>query len=82
MPPPRHPLIQVDLILEQGRPGTSLLVLDIPGGGVDLNIKIPGCVCWGSENVPILKDALGKKNIPILKGSLHTSYPYYGVISS
>ena len=26
-------------------------------------------MCWGSENIPIMKDALGKKNIPILKGS-------------
>ena len=33
------------------------------------SIKIPGCVCWGSENVPILKAALGKKKIPILKVS-------------
>ena len=39
------------------------------GGGGNSSIKMPGCVCWGSENVPILKDALGRKNIPILKGS-------------
>ena len=39
------------------------------GGGVDSSIKMPGCVCWVSENVPILKDPLGKKNIPILNGS-------------
>ena len=29
-----------------------------PGG--DSSIKMPGCVCLGSENVPILKDALEK----------------------
>ena len=28
-----------------------------------------GCVYWGSENIPIMKDALGKKNIPISKVS-------------
>ena len=43
---------------------------------------MPGCVCWGSENAAILKDALGKKIIPILNGSPHTSYPYCGVILS
>ena len=41
----------------------------MPGGGGgeggDSSINIPGCVCWGSENVPILKYALGKK-MPIL----------------
>ena len=30
-----------------------------------------GCLCWGSENVPIMKDALGKQNIPILRFSAH-----------
>ena len=25
------------------------------------NARMCVCVCWGSENVPILKDALGKK---------------------
>ena len=42
------------------------------GGGGDSSIKMPGCVCWGSQNVPILKGALGKKkniDLPILKGS-------------
>ena len=40
------------------------------GGGGTASLKVgPGCVCWGSENVPILKDASGRKNIPILKGS-------------
>ena len=34
------------------------------GGGGDSSIKMPRCVCWGSENVPILKDALGKKIYP------------------
>ena len=56
------------------------------GGGGEgeerLQYKKPGCMCWGSENVPILKDALGQKTITILKGSMHTSYPYYGVIRS
>ena len=51
---------------------TPLLVQDIRqvAQGDDSGIKMPGCVCWGSENVPIMKDALGQKNIPILKGSL------------
>ena len=42
-----------------------------PGGrgGDDSSIKMTECVCWGSENVPILKDALGENNLPILKGS-------------
>ena len=31
-----------------------------PGRGGHLSIKMPGCMCCGSENVPILKDALGK----------------------
>ena len=34
------------------------------GGGGDSNIKMHGCVCWGSENVPILRDALGNKTYP------------------
>ena len=42
--------------------------LQHPGGGGG-SVKMPGCVCWGSENVPILKYVLVKKNIPILKGS-------------
>ena len=25
-----------------------------PGGGGDSNMKMPGCVCWVSENGPIL----------------------------
>ena len=29
-----------------------------PQGG-DSSIKMPECVCWGFENEPILKDALG-----------------------
>ena len=37
--------------------------------------EMPGCVCWGSENVPIMMDASGKKNIPILKESSATKYP-------
>ena len=28
------------------------------GGGGALQYEMPGCVCWGSENVPIMKDAL------------------------
>ena len=34
------------------------------GGGGDSSIKMPRCVCWGSKDVPILKDALGKKAYP------------------
>ena len=40
------------------------------GGGGDSCIKMPGCVCRGSENVPILKDALGKKKHTHIKGFL------------
>ena len=29
------------------------------GGGGGATIKMPRCVCWGSGNVPILKDHLG-----------------------
>ena len=39
------------------------------GGGGGSSIKMPGFVYWGSENVPILKDVLGKNYIAILKGS-------------
>ena len=39
------------------------------GGGGGLQHEIPTCMCRGSENVPIMKDAYGHKNIPILKGS-------------
>ena len=31
------------------------------GGGGDSSIKMPECVCSESENLPILKDGLGKK---------------------
>ena len=30
-----------------------------------LQNEIHGCVCWGSENVPIMKDALGPKHAHI-----------------
>ena len=37
--------------------GYTTVVRCIPGGrGGDSSIKMPGCVCWGFENVPILKD--------------------------
>ena len=44
--------------------------------------EMPRCVCWGSEIIPIMRDALGYINIPILKDAQHTSYPHYDVISS
>ena len=34
-----------------------------PGGG-GLQYEMPGCVCWGSEYVPIKKDALCQKIYP------------------
>ena len=40
------------------------------GGGGHSSIKIPGCVCWGSENVPILKDTLGTKKNTHIEGFL------------
>ena len=54
--------------------------IGIVARGGDSGIKIPGCLCWGSEKVPILKDALGKKHTHI-EGFiciLHTHN--YGVI--
>ena len=58
-------------LLNQGRFEKIELYSRISSKGSDSSINMPGCVCWGSENVPTLKDALGKKtkNIPILKGS-------------
>ena len=35
-----------------------------PGGGGRLQYGLPGCVCFGSENVHIMKDALGLKTYP------------------
>ena len=50
--------------------GLSLYMCMRPGwGGGDSSVEMPGCVCLGSENVPIMKDALGKKNIATMKGS-------------
>ena len=38
------------------------------GGGDDSGMKcLDVCVCFGSENVPLMKDTFGKKNILILK---------------
>ena len=34
------------------------------GGGGLLKYEIPGCVWWGSENGPIMNDALGQKAYP------------------
>ena len=36
---------------------------------------MPGCVCWGSENAPIMKDAFGGKKT-YWRDPPHTSYPY------
>ena len=47
---------------------------NIPLGG-DSSIKMPGCVCWGSANIPILKDALGKKHTHI-EGFLCILHPH------
>ena len=38
-------------------------------------MKMPGCLCWGSEDVPIMKDAVGKKKLTHIEGIvciLHT----------
>ena len=35
-----------------------------PGGGGRLQYELPGCVCFESENVHIMKDALGLKTYP------------------
>ena len=49
------------------------------GGWGQIQYEMTRCVRWESENAPIMKDIF-VKDIPILKGSLHTSYPYYGII--
>ena len=36
--------------------------MKVAGGGGRLQYEMPGCVCLGSENVPIMKDALGQNN--------------------
>ena len=59
---------------------TSLLlsnVIDAYSRGGDSIIKMPEYVCWESENVPILKDALGKKKHTHIEGFLcilHTHF--------
>ena len=40
-----------------------------PGGR--LQYEMPGCVCWGSQNAPIMKDALCQKHTHI-EGILST----------
>ena len=50
------------------RPGHSQKEVGASPSGRDSNKKMPGCVCWGYENIPILKEALGKKKQRILKG--------------
>ena len=39
------------------------------GGGGDSNIKMPGCVCWVSENVPILNGTFAQF-IPNFDGNI------------
>ena len=46
--------------------------LETPGGR--LQCEMPGCVCWGSKNAPIMKDALCQKNTHI-EGILSTLIP-------
>ena len=42
-----------------------------PRGG-RLQYEMPGCVCWGSENVPIMKEALCQKTYPYRRETQHT----------
>ena len=51
------------------------------GGGCvgDSNMKMPGRVCWVSENLPILNDTFSRKKIPILKGSSTQFKPIFDV---
>ena len=35
-----------------------------------LQYEMPGCVCWGSESVPIMKDTFGQKTY--IEGPLYT----------
>ena len=44
------------------------MCIRIPGEGGDSNIKMSGCLCWVSENAPILNETSSYKNIPILNG--------------
>ena len=43
----------------------------------DSNIEMPGCLCWVSENVPILNDTLSCQNIPILNGTFAEFIPNF-----
>ena len=58
--------------------GIDIPLQALPGGR--LQYEMPGWVCLDSENIPIVKDALGKKTYPYWRDPLHNSYPYYGVI--
>ena len=47
----------------------------LEGGGGDSNMKMPGCVCQESENVPIVNDTFKGENIPIfILDITHTHY--------
>ena len=50
--------------------------------GGDSYIKMPGCVCWVSENGPILNDSISCKTWPYCRDPLHNSYPFSMVILS
>ena len=54
-------LPEVAVYWQQVRPGDEG---SLGGGEGRLQYEMPGCVCWGSENVPIMKDALGQKTYP------------------
>ena len=45
--------------------------------GVQLKYKMPGCVCWISENIPILNDTFSCKNIPISNGTFPEFIPNF-----
>ena len=42
------------------------------GEGGQLQYEMPGCVCWGFENVLIMKEALGQKSYPCRSDPQHT----------
>ena len=69
----RRDLHYADGDLESDRKQMSSPLVE---GGGRLQIEMLGYVCWGSGNVPVMKDAFGKKTYPYCRDPLHTSYPH------
>ena len=50
--------------------------------GGDSNMKMPGCVCWVSENLPILNGTFSRITYPYWRDPLHNLYPFFMLILS